>query len=110
MSFALDWIAASSGVQKKLSKQEINLINVEEVCDRLLRRLSIRWNSESDNLVLFRPEERKLSFRDVARLCYGTVHIYQQQVDNLLEETRKLVSRSSFQLANVMKDLKRKSK
>uniref|UniRef100_A0A1B0FH38 Rad21/Rec8-like protein N-terminal domain-containing protein n=1 Tax=Glossina morsitans morsitans TaxID=37546 RepID=A0A1B0FH38_GLOMM len=54
-------------------------------------------------------QENVVPFRMFSQLFYGTLKIYQQQVDNLLKSTENLLKESDICGTKIIKNLKRKS-
>uniref|UniRef100_A0A1A9UR08 Rad21_Rec8_N domain-containing protein n=1 Tax=Glossina austeni TaxID=7395 RepID=A0A1A9UR08_GLOAU len=104
--FAASWLAATS------SKYYDTDIDVVEICNKLLLNCdsTIRRSFEGrERRLCSVKQESVVPFRMFSQLFYGTLKIYQQQVDNLLKSTENLLKESGICGTKIIKNLKRKS-
>ncbi|XP_055917850.1 myb-like protein F [Eupeodes corollae] len=90
--FAMSWIAGTNpkSLRSTCQRQQIYSVDVQEVCEEMIESIKMK--------------EDKLSFRILFRLCFGTIHIYAEQVKHLYDVTLSFVCFNTF----VMKQYSRK--
>ncbi|XP_019892522.1 uncharacterized protein LOC105261847 isoform X2 [Musca domestica] len=94
--YGLPWLAGTGGIQaltKYCKTVDIESVNIPRTCASLQLGLQkFRDDSQSINTV---KETTVIPFRVCSNLLYGTLKIYQQQVNNLYKLSEDLIIRSS---------------
>ncbi|KAL9927525.1 crossover suppressor on 2 of Manheim isoform 1-T1 [Glossina fuscipes fuscipes] len=105
--FVASWLAAAN------PKYYDTDVDVVELCNKLLLtfdpKISIPFEGKERRLCSIKQENVAVPFRMFSRLFYGTLKIYQRQVDNLLKSTESLLKVSGICGAKIIKNPKRKS-
>ncbi|XP_073827031.1 crossover suppressor on 2 of Manheim isoform X2 [Musca autumnalis] len=96
--YGLPWLVGTGGIQAltKYCKTDIDSVNIAQTCSSLQLSLQKYQDQESQNSSINAAKESTvIPFRVCSNLLYGTLKIYQQQVNNLYKLSEDLVIRSS---------------
>ncbi|TMW47825.1 hypothetical protein DOY81_007098 [Sarcophaga bullata] len=118
VNFAPSWqagIAGNQGFPKLLKKYNIEAVNVIKTCEKLQLTLqdSVHFIDESqghdDSEKQCAVRISNMPFRAITNMWFGTLKIYQQQVNNLFRLSKDLLIRSSKNEFIPLQTKKRKS-
>ncbi|XP_055847614.1 myb-like protein D [Episyrphus balteatus] len=84
--FAMSWLAGTNpkALRSNFQRHNIYSVDVTKVCEEMIKSV--------------KTKEDKISFRILYRLCFGTIHIYAEQVQHLYDVTLNFVCFNTFVL------------
>ncbi|XP_065356046.1 uncharacterized protein LOC135950431 [Calliphora vicina] len=117
--FAPSWqagVSSTQGLTKLLKNYDIERVNVAKTCEKLWLALSENQNTNYEPSQDVEDEDKQcvvresnIPFRDFSNIWFGTLKIYQQQVNTLFRLSQDLLTRSCNYEIKHLEASKRKS-